>query len=132
MRPLTNILLLSLLLERTALATDFVYRWSDAQGQAHFSDSPPLAENSEAIKLESTPHAEKGVQGLRPGERASLGAIERRQKMQQARSRARRSNAEEQRASLLRQCRSHREMLKLAEGRDGFKQHARFLRNNCW
>lgn len=129
----TCILLLSLaILQRTVCATDLVYQWSDSQGQVHFGDTPPLAEEAEAITLESNPHAGNNSQGLRPGERTLLDTIERRQKQQQARSRAARSHADKQRAALRKQCSNHRERLKLAQGRDSFKQHARFLRTNCW
>ena len=129
----TCILMLSVTsLQHTACATGLVYQWSDAQGQVHYGDTPPLAEEAEAVTLERDPHAGSKPRGLRPGERALLGTVERRQQQQQSRSRAARSHADEQRATLQRQCRSHRERLKLAQGRDDFKQHARFLRNNCW
>ena len=127
------VLLLSLTaMQRTACASDLVFQWSDAQGQIHYGDTPPLAEKAETITLERSPHAGNNTQGLRPGERALLGTIERRQQQQQTRSRAARSRVDEQRTALRKQCRNHREMLKLAQGRDNFKQHARFLRSNCW
>lgn len=133
MRTATCILLLSLTtLQRTACASDLVYQWSDAQGQVHYGDAPPLAEEAETITLERYPHVGSNTRGLRPAERTLLGVIERRQQQQQARSRAARSHADEQREALRKQCRSHRERLKLAQGRDNFKQHARFLRSNCW
>lgn len=133
MRTATCLLLLSLTtLQRTACASDLIYQWSDAQGQVHYGDAPPLAEEAETITLERHPHVGSNTRGLRPGERTLLGVIERRQQQQQARSRAAGSHADEQREALRKQCRSHRERLKLAEGRDNFKQHARFLRSNCW
>ena len=133
MHTVTCILLLSLTtLQHTACATDLVYTWSDAQGQVHYGDIPPRAVEAEAIALERDSHAGNKPQGLRPGERTLLGTVERRQQQQQTRSRTARAHADEQRAALRRQCRSHRERLKLAQGRDDFKQHAQFLRNNCW
>ena len=133
MHTVTLIILIPLItLQSTACATDLAYQWSDAQGQVNFGDKPPLAQEARAITLESNPYTGNRSQGLRPGERALLGTIERRRQQQLTRSHNARSRADKQRAMLRKQCRNHRVRLKLAEGRDGFKRHARFLRSNCW
>lgn len=133
MHTVTLIILISLTtLHSTACATDLAYQWSDAQGQVHFGDKPPLAQEAQAITLGSTPYTGSRSQGLRPGERTLLGTIERRRQQQLTRSHSAKSRADKQRATLRKKCRNHRERLKLAEGRDGFKPHARFLRSNCW
>ncbi len=133
MHTTTSVLVLSLTtLQHMACAAGLVYQWSDAEGRVHYSDTPPLVIDAETVTLERDPRAGGKPQGLRPGERALLDKAEFRQQQQKSRSRATGLRAEEQRAELQRQCRSHRKRLKLAQGPDDFKQHARFLRNNCW
>ena len=51
-----------------------VYRWTDAQGQTHFSDLPPPSPSVTAITLQAD--STRTPTGLRSGERTTLHAIE--------------------------------------------------------
>lgn len=109
---------------------DTVYRWTDALGQTHFGDTPPDSRPSKDIEL--PPADPIPPAGLRPGERATLHAIEQRR---QARHRRAETARREQRQILDRHeqnCRKHREQLRRGRRHGDGKTHSKFLRVHCW
>ncbi|MBT8116901.1 MAG: DUF4124 domain-containing protein [Gammaproteobacteria bacterium] len=109
---------------------DTVYRWTDTLGRTHFGDSPPDSQASTDIEL---PSAEPiSPAGLRPGERATLKAIEQRR---QARHRSAEAGRREQRRIRDRHertCREHREQLRRGRRHGDGKTLSKFLRTHCW
>jgi hypothetical protein len=106
------------------------YQWTDQHGQIYFGDNPPAQAESREIRLPR--QRESGAKGLRPGEIATLQRLEQRADRQQRRARAARRRSEQQRTAGREACRAHREQLRQAQGKDGFKKHARYLRTHCW
>ena len=106
------------------------YQWTDIHGQIHFGDNPPARAESTQIHL-SHPQA-SGATGLRPAEVSTLLELEQRADRQQQRARAIRRHSDQQLATGRAACRAHREQLHQSQGKDGFKQHARYLRTHCW
>ena len=107
-----------------------IYRWTDAQGNTHFSDLPPPAAGSTAI----TRRVEDASAGLdlRPGERATLRAIEQRQQTRQrqlARDHRQQQQAQERHQ---RDCRERREQLRRGRRHADGKTLAKYLRVHCW
>jgi len=108
------------------------YRWTDAAGQEHYGDRPPAGSVPKIIIPGAEAHEQTGSTGLRPGERVRLDAIKQRQQEYQRRARSARSHTDRQRRQHAQQCKDHRQQLKSVRGPDAYKEHARFLRNNCW
>lgn len=106
------------------------YQWTDIHGQIHFGDNPPSRAESTQIHL-SHPQA-SGATGLRPAEVSTLQALEQRADRQQQRARAIRRHSDQQLATGRAACRAHREQLHQSRGKNGFKQHAHYLRTHCW
>jgi cobalamin-dependent methionine synthase I len=113
-------------------ATGTAYQWTDKQGQVHYGDTPSASDNPRAIILQQDTTGVESQGDLRPGERDQIRHMNQRQLQQQRRAQTRRIHADRQRAARRADCASNREMLKTSRGRDAFKQHARYLRNNCW
>jgi hypothetical protein len=82
------------------VAAGSIYRWTDAQGQVHFSDQPQVGVQAKREKtgpvIRNDPSAGSS---LRSGERARLGEIEKRESRETAEKNARnrRAAAEERR-----------------------------------
>lgn len=107
-----------------------VYRWTDTLGRTHFSDIPPDSQASTDIEL--PPADPISPTGLRPGERATLNAIEQRR---QARHRSAEAGRREQRRIRdrhERNCHEHREQLRRGRRHSDGKTHSKFLRTHCW
>jgi hypothetical protein len=113
-------------------AADTAYQWADEQGQIHYGDRLPASISSRIINLQRSSSKAARHTGLRPGERKQLDNLEQRQRQQQRRAQAAANQADRQRANQRAQCAENREMLKNSRGRDTFKKHSRYLRNNCW
>jgi len=111
---------------------DTVYQWTDDAGVTHFSDTAPPDPPAGSRELVTVPAAAVSAQGLRPGEQASLQAIEQRIKQQrratqQARQRNGRAIAERRR-----DCRERREKQRSSGNHPARKALATYLRRNCW
>lgn len=113
-------------------ATGTAYQWTDKHGQVHYGDTPSASDNPREIILQRDTTGVESQGDLRPGEREQIQQMKQRQMQQQRRAQTRGIRADRQRASRRADCASNREMLKTSRGRDAFKQHARYLRNNCW
>ena len=107
-----------------------IYRWTDAQGNTHFSDLPPPAAGSTAI----TRRVEDASAGpdLRPGERATLRAIERRQQTRQRQLVQERRQQQQAQQQHERGCRERREQLRRGRRHADGKTLAKYLRVHCW
>ena len=106
------------------------YQWTDRHGQMHFGDNPPNQADSTVVRL-PRPRT-SSASGLRPGELATLQVLEQRADRQQRRARAARRESKQQLAAERDACRVQRELLQQAQGKDGFKKHAQYLRSHCW
>jgi hypothetical protein len=124
--------LLNLILTAMANATETAYQWTDKQGQIHYGDKPPDIVTIRSITLKQEPKRVQREGGLRPGERDRITEIEHRQRQQQRRAQTSRMQRDRQRAARRAACANNRVLLKASRGRDAFKEHARYLRNNCW
>ncbi|MEN8204589.1 MAG: DUF4124 domain-containing protein [Pseudomonadota bacterium] len=113
-------------------AADTVYQWTDNLGQTHYGDKLPVRVESKTIILQRDTSEAGSHSGLRPGERDRLRQMERHQQQQQRSAHTARTRTDRQRAASRARCADHREMLKNSRGRDTFKKHSRYLRNNCW
>jgi hypothetical protein len=122
--------LLLLACHSTYIAAGGVYRWTDDQGQVHFSDIAPLHGESTEILIES-PRV-SGARGLRPGEISTLKQIRQRAIRQRTWAETSGRQSDRQTATRRKECNNRRDMFHRARDRDSFKAHARYLRNNCW
>jgi hypothetical protein len=62
------------------VAAGSVYKWTDEQGRVHFGDKPPPAATVTQVEVKpATGDDRSGGGGLRPGERARLGEISKRE-----------------------------------------------------
>ena len=129
---LTLLVILTRLLAGPASAAESAWQWTDSQGQVHFGDRPPVNSESSAIDMQHSPGRSNGSHGLRPAERKLLGQMKRRQQQQQRRTQATGKRADRERAANRARCDEHRKKLRSVPGRDAFKEHARYMRNNCW
>lgn len=108
-----------------------IYRWTDRQGQVHFSDSAPTYQASTRKTLQpDVPGADS--HGLRATETALLQQIQRRSQQQQQQAQARRRKAGRERDAHRERCKSSRKKLLASRGHDTYKQYSRYLRNHCW
>ena len=107
-----------------------VYQWTDAQGHTQFSDTEPGGRSS--ITLELKPASSLPSTGLRPGERATLRAIEKRQ---QARHRVANTARRKQRHALearRQACTDNRDQLRRGRHHVDSKAILKYLREHCW
>lgn len=128
---------------RTAMVTAFftlhancidagpVYRWTDQQGQVHFSDQAPDNEFT-AAQLRQPDIPRNSDAGLRPAETELLQQIRQRAKQQQQLAQSRRLKAGREQAEQRKRCNANREKLRASRGHDDYKQYSRYLRNHCW
>jgi Domain of unknown function (DUF4124) len=67
-----------------------VYQWTDEQGRVHFGDKPPPAATVRQVEVKpATGDDRSSGGGLRPGERARLGEISKRERRMAAEKRNR-------------------------------------------
>ena len=123
--------LLCSLLVSSALAGS-IYRWSDEQGQIHFSDIAPDTSMSADTITPAPPSDNSNASGLRPAERELLLQMERRSQQQAQQARASRLQTSHKRAEQWERCEFNREKLHESRGRNNYKQYSRYLRNHCW
>lgn len=80
MKPLQRLILFSMpLLFSVATSAADAYKWTDADGNVHYSDIPPPQPNVEEQRLELSNPSDtlsSTATGLRPGEREMLRQIE--------------------------------------------------------
>ena len=107
-----------------------VYRWTDSDGQTHFSDSAPAHPFEAAIQT-LPEHAGKPA-GLRPGERAAVRDIEQRRQQRHRTAERARQMQRRQRAATEQDCRQHREQQRRGRHHADGKALSKFLRRNCW
>ncbi len=129
---LVMLFILNLILPAMVSATETAYQWTDEQGQIHYGDMPPATDDHRSIILKQDSSRVHSEGGLRPGERDQISEIEQRQKQQQRRAQTAGRLSDRKRAVRRAACANNREMLKASRGHDTFKEHARYLRNNCW
>ena len=125
---------IALLLCLTATGTNSqaatVYRWTDSDGQTHFSDTAPI-HPFEAV-IETLPDRAGKPAGLRPGERAAVRDIEQRRQQHHRTAERARQLQRRQRAADEEVCRQHREQQRRGRRHADGKALSRFLRRNCW
>ena len=108
-----------------------IYRWTDRQGQVHFSDQAPLSEFTAAeLRQPDTPR--HSGSGLRAAETELLQQIQQHAKQQQQLAQSRRLKASREQAEHQERCNNNREKLQASRGRGNYKQYAGFLRKHCW
>jgi len=127
---LVGVLLLTL--QGTSASADTIYRWSDKQGQVHFSDISPAGARSPITLLSSEPPPETDVNGLRPTEIELLLQIKQRAQQQAQRAETRRLQNNRKRAEQREHCTANRKKLQNSTGDESYKQYSRYLRNHCW
>jgi hypothetical protein len=111
-------------------AAGSIYRWTDVQGQVHFGDKPPIgvqAKQEEATP--STGNDPSAGSGLRTGERARLGKIEKRESREEAEKNARdrRAAADEKR----RERQAGQDANRCASYQQKISEYKRRLRAGC-
>jgi hypothetical protein len=107
-----------------------VYQWTDAEGHTHFSDAAPDNRASLAIDLPATPP--RPSNGLRPGERATLLRIEKRQQSRHKSAVTARRKLWQERESERRACDDKREQLRRGRRYVDSKALSKYLREHCW
>ena len=126
--PSAAALLLWLAAGHCAAAT--VYRWTDADGRVHFSDSEPS--HPFEVAIETLPDPADKPAGLRPGERAAVRAIEQRRQQRQRTAERARQLQRRQRAADEEACRQRREQQRRGRRHVDGKALSKYLRRNCW
>ena len=107
-----------------------VYRWTDAQGQIHYSDRPQPSSVDTAIATSMKPA--RTPAGLRSGERATLHAIEQRRQARHRQVETARREQRQARARHRQACRERRAQLRLGRRHGDGKALSKYLRANCW
>lgn len=126
---ISSALLLTLLANCASAKT--IYRWTDRQGQVHFSDSAPANDVSASTTLQPDT-SDTGGHGLRAAETQLLQQIQRRSQQQQQQAQARRRKASRERDAHRDRCNASKRKLLESRGHDNYKQYSRYLRNHCW
>jgi hypothetical protein len=108
-----------------------IYRWTDRQGQVHFSDHAPDSELT-ANELRQPDAAHNSSAGLRATETELLQQIQQRAKQQKQLAQSRRLKASREQAEHHKRCSTNREKLQASRGHNNYKQYSRYLRNHCW
>jgi len=108
-----------------------IYRWTDRQGQVHFSDHAPGSEFT-ADELRQPDAARNSSGGLRATETELLQHIQQRAIQQKQLAQSRRLKASREQAEHLKPCIANREKLQASRGHGNYKQYSRYLRNHCW
>lgn len=127
---LVGILLLAL--QGSSARADTICRWSDKQGQVHFSDIAPAGVKSPTCIRSSEPATETDVSGLRPTEMEMLLQIKQRAQQLAQRAETRRLQNNRKRAEQREHCNTNRKELQKSTGDESYKQYSRYLRNHCW
>jgi hypothetical protein len=120
-----------LLIPWTACASS-AWRWSDAQGQIHYSDTGPPPDSSDTAELELPPATAAPAQGLRAGEHRLLQSWQTRRDTQQRAAAGRAAQGKRQLEQRRSECRTARERLHSANSREQRKQQSAYLRRHCW
>ena len=108
-----------------------IYRWTDQQGQVHFSDQAP-ANDFTATELRKPDTSLHSGGSLRVAETELLQQIQQHAKQQQQLAQSRRLKASRAQAEHQQRCNANREKLQASRGRGNYKQYAGFLRKHCW
>jgi hypothetical protein len=114
----------------TAGEAGIVHRWTDAQGQTHFSDAEPVDQASTTIEL--PPAAPRTPTGLRPGEQVTLHTIEQRRQDRHKAAEATRRDQRRLRDARRKACRDKREQLRRGRRHVDSKAVSKYLREHCW
>ena len=112
-------------------AADRIYKWQDADGQLHYSDSVPehIAGHANRIKIKS---ATGGQGGLRQGELQTLREMNQRTARQQATARITRRNNDLRVTAKKKLCDDYRDKMQANRGSGKYKIYSRYLQKNCW
>lgn len=116
----------------TSVLADSIFRWSDKQGQVHFSDTAPGDAMSATTITEPEPPRKIDRNGLRPAERELLQRIEQRTQQQAQSAQLRRLQNSRKRVEQWERCESYREKLYNSPGEESYKEYSRYLRRHCW
>ena len=127
---LVGILLLTL--HGPSTLADTICRWSDKQGQIHFSDIAPAGAKSPICIRSFEPPSETDVSGLRPTEMKMLLQIKQRAQQQAQRAETRRLQNNRKHAEQREHCNTNRKELQKSTGDESYKQYSRYLRKHCW
>ena len=103
-----------------------IYRWTDANGQTHFSDTA-----RDALTQLPASQASNGT-GLRAGERTALRDIERRRQLRHRQAEKGRRTVRDQRENREQACRERRELQRRGRRHVDGKAVSRYLRIHCW
>ena len=107
-----------------------VYKWTDTQGQAHYSDSAPGYQASKTIDLDDTQPGQ--AKGLRPGELATLRTIDRRRQLRHKAAESARHAQRRARTAHRQDCSDARAKLRRSRNHATSKAWSRYLREHCW
>jgi len=120
-----------LLVLSPAPATDRIYKWQDANGQLHYSDSAPEhnAGHTKRIKIKS---ATSHQGGLRQSELQTLRQMSQRTARQQTATRITRRNNDRRVAENKKLCAEYRDKMHASRSDGKYKIYSRYLRKNCW
>ena len=113
-------------------SADTIYHWMDTAGVAHFSDTQPPDPPAERAEFELAPPQHQAVQGLRPGEQASLQALEQRLENQHRSAQRARQRGSHALAERRRDCRERRARQRRTGNHPMRKELTTYLRRNCW
>lgn len=111
---------------------DSAYRWTDAQGQTHFSDRSPPREAADRHEFDLPSRTQTQAQGLRSGERQALQEQDRRMERLRRAADRRAATARRQLERHRNTCRQAREGRHNARTHEELKQQSAFLRRQCW
>lgn len=109
-----------------------VYQWTDTVGITHFSDTAPPQTGHEVHAREIADLRAGSVQGLRPGEQATLRGIEQQLARQHRSARQARLRNDHAAAERRRECRKRRTRQRGTGYYATRKADTTFLRRNCW
>jgi len=106
--------------------TGGIYRWTDADGQTHYSDTP--RGTLSRLPAKQLPEGT----GLRAGERTALRDIERRRQQRHRQAETGRRKIRHQRENRQQACREQRELQRRGRRHVDGKAVSRYLRIHCW
>ena len=109
-----------------------IYRWTDTDGQPHFSDTPPPGHSTVLHESITRRETTRRRPGLRHGERRILGLLEQEAERKRQSRKSNSQRNDQRRLELQRSCGEMRKRLRDSRDHTLRKHYASELRKHCW